>query len=221
MLLLNLPAPEEGVKHRQENTRLVLHQETHGPGTLVIAESRVSWVKDGEEQHTLSLAYPHIAIHAVSRDTSNQNQPCLCLIIDTTINLPWVNTPVITNEAEDSDEEDEAGTACTELKFIPSDPMSLEPMYQALNVCQALHPDPQDQSDEDLWAEEDDEGIYDEGDYEVSENGYHSPYEDNMEAGVDGVPRVGSRTAPSHLEQNAEGEAEEAMETGQFDDADD
>lgn len=40
-------------------------------------------------------------------------------------------------------------------------------------------------------------------------------------AGVDGVPRVGSRTAPNHQEQNAEGETEEAMETGQFDDADD
>ena len=53
----------------------------------------------------------------------------------------------------DSDDEDDEETACTEIKFIPTDPMSLEPMYQALNECQALHPDPQDQSDDDAWPE--------------------------------------------------------------------
>lgn len=70
-----------------------------------------------------------------------------------TLNYLSVDAPPNTNEAEDSDEEDDEGTTCTELKFIPSDPMSLEPMYQALNVCQALHPDPEDQSDDDAWPE--------------------------------------------------------------------
>lgn len=219
MLLLNLPPPAQGIKHRQENTKLCMHEEVYGPGTLYIAESHVSWVKDGAEQHTLSLAYPHIAIHAVSRDTSNQNQPCLCLIVDTTINLPWAGTPNITT-GTDSDDEDDEETACTELKFIPTDPMSLEPMYQALNECQALHPDPQDQSDDDAWPEDDEEN-FDEGEYEVSENGYHVPYEDDME-GMDDMARVGSRTtAPIHHEQEADVDTEEAMETGQFDDADD
>ena len=43
-----------------------------------------------------------------------------------------------------------------------------------------------------------------------------------MTAGVDDMARVGSRsTAPGHLDQEADIDTEEAMETGQFDDADD
>ena len=41
MLLLNLPPPVEGIKHRQENTRLWIHQEVYGPGTLYIAERSI------------------------------------------------------------------------------------------------------------------------------------------------------------------------------------
>lgn len=39
--------------------------------------------------------------------------------------------------------------------------------------------------------------------------------------GMYGVTHVGSRTAANNPEHNTEEEAEEAMETGQFDDADD
>lgn len=35
------------------------------------------------------------------------------------------------------------------MRFVPSDVMSLETMYKALNDCLALHPDPEDQDDED------------------------------------------------------------------------
>ena len=38
MLLLNMPPPVEGIKHRQDNIKLLIHQELYGPGTLYIAE---------------------------------------------------------------------------------------------------------------------------------------------------------------------------------------
>lgn len=44
--------------------------------------------------------------------------------------------------SDDDDEEDE-DSAMTEIRFVPSDQFSLEPMYKALNDCQLLHPDPE------------------------------------------------------------------------------
>lgn len=43
----------------------------------------------------------------------------------------------------------------------------------------------------------------------------------SLGGGMYGVTHVGSRTAANNTEHNTEEEGEEAMETGQFDDADD
>lgn len=204
MLLPNLPPPAEGIRHRQVNTKAFMNQRPMGDGTLYIAESRVTWAKDGEEGG-LSLEYPHIAIHAISRDLSTFSFPCIYLMIDVELERPEGSADN-NGDSSDSDEE-EAGM--TEIRFVPTDQMALEPMYKALNDCQVLHPNPEDgQSDEEV-GEEDNE---DEGDYIVSEpdqNGFPLPgtYEDHMEG---------------NLEQDQENgdDNDEAMETGQFDDAD-
>ncbi|XP_066949835.1 methylosome subunit pICln isoform X3 [Macrobrachium rosenbergii] len=156
---------------------------------------RVTWVKDGDDTG-LSLEYPHIAIHAVSRDPASFSFPCLYLMIDVEMEPREED-----DEDRESDDEDEAGM--TEIRFVPADHMALEPMYKSLSDCQALHPNPEDvQSEEEIGEENDDEG-----DYIVSDpgqNGFHMPgtYEDNMEG-------------------NLENDDGEAMETGQFDDAED
>jgi nucleotide-sensitive chloride channel 1A len=43
-----------------------MNRKSLGMGTLYISESRVSWV--GIAGQGFSLEYPHIAVHAVSRD---------------------------------------------------------------------------------------------------------------------------------------------------------
>lgn len=44
-----------------------------------------------------------------------------------------------------SENEDEEGdTPMTEMSFVPDDTNNLEAMFEAMNQCQALHPDPQD-----------------------------------------------------------------------------
>ncbi|XP_071549458.1 methylosome subunit pICln isoform X2 [Panulirus ornatus] len=223
MLLPNLPPPEEGVRHRQCNTQAFINEQCLGTGILYIAESRVSWARDGANAG-FSLEYPHIAIHAVSRDVSNFAHPCLYLMIDAKLQEPEANT-VNGFEGPDSEDEDD-DMAMTEVRFVPTDQFSLEPMYKALNDCQVLHPDPEDQQSDENVGEEDNE---DEGEYDVSENGYHVPgaYEDNMEGDLEppagshaGHLELGGESLEEEEEEDEEVEEEEAMETGQFDDAD-
>ena len=82
MLLPNLPPPTEGIHHTQERTELYVNRRSLGTGTLCVAESRVSWAKDGEAASGLSLEYPHIAITAVSRDLNAFSHPCLYMMLD-------------------------------------------------------------------------------------------------------------------------------------------
>lgn len=51
--------------------------------------------------------------------------------------------------SSDSEEEEDEDAAMTEVRFVPSDPSSLDHMYKALNECQVLHPDPEDQPSDD------------------------------------------------------------------------
>ena len=47
-----------------------------GMGKLYIAEARVSWV--GIQGQGFSLEYPHVAMHAVSRDLTQFHQVSYC-----------------------------------------------------------------------------------------------------------------------------------------------
>jgi len=212
MLLPDLSAPTEGVIHQQPNTQLFVNQRVVGSGSLYIAESRLYWSKDGESRG-LSLDYPHICIHAVSRDTTAFPHPCLYLMLDykledAIVGLGADNGHDVNNE----DDEDEDQTAMTELHFVPGDLglNVLETMYKALNHCQLKHPDPEDEvNEDDLYEEE-------EGEYEVDEDAEYEPYEENMEGELENIQRGVSGLST----QNDAEDTEEGMETGQFDDAD-
>lgn len=69
-----------------------------------------------------------------------------CLLTGNTVNGGAGGTSNSDSE-DDDDDDDEA--AITEVRFVPSDVSSLETMNSALNDCLALHPDPEDQDDED------------------------------------------------------------------------
>lgn len=54
--------------------------------------------------------------------------------------MPLPLSPDNSSENEDDDED----TPITEMRFAPDNTNNLELMFQAMNACQALHPDPQD-----------------------------------------------------------------------------
>ena len=79
----SLPPPTEGVRVEQPSTAAHMGSRALGSGTLYIAESRVAWA--GTDGQGFSLEYPHIMLHAVSRDTSAFPHPCLYLMVDAKI----------------------------------------------------------------------------------------------------------------------------------------
>ncbi|XP_014256606.1 methylosome subunit pICln [Cimex lectularius] len=138
VVVTNCTPPTEGVRHEQPATVAVMNKKDLGKGTIYIAESCLSWVNEATGRG-FSLQYPHICVHAVSRDTSTYPKECLYLMIDANIDF--------SGEEQGSDEEEEdAEDKMTEIRFIPDDKTSLDSMYSAMNVCQALHPDPQQDS---------------------------------------------------------------------------
>lgn len=46
------------------------------------------------------------------------------------------------NEDNSGDDDDNSETVMTEMRFAPDNVHNLDAMFQAMNVCQALHPDP-------------------------------------------------------------------------------
>jgi len=111
VVLSSFPPPTEGIKLVQPNTGAFINTRDLGQGTLYIAErlihlvilfifsinlihftcfnpfSRVSWVSATSGQG-FSLEYPHISLHAVSKDPSAFPQECLYLMLDSRLDEP-------------------------------------------------------------------------------------------------------------------------------------
>lgn len=149
VVLKHLPPPTEGVRHEQAETTAVMGDQRLGCGTLYVAETRLSWF-DGSGLG-FALEYPSIGLHAISRDVSAYPQEHLYVMVNG--KLSEENECEMADEDEDSG--DEENRAITEIRFVPSDKSALEPMFNAMCDCQALHPDPEDQdSDSDFEGEE-------------------------------------------------------------------
>ncbi|PVF95935.1 hypothetical protein CPB86DRAFT_787487 [Serendipita vermifera] len=106
-------------------------------GTLYILSSVLVYM--GPEGKGLSITYPTISLHAISRQ--EELGPSIYCQLDETISMEEEPTP---------DEQD--ALELRELRILTTE-SSLEPMFEALSQCAALHPDKDD--------EEDDEGDFD------------------------------------------------------------
>lgn len=62
---------------------------------IIFFSSHLSWVNSGSGQG-FSLEYPHISIHAVSRDRRVYTDDCLYLMIDTDIDFAGMITSLNT-----------------------------------------------------------------------------------------------------------------------------
>merc|ERR1712079_508677 len=167
VVVTSLGPPEEGVRLKVDNVATFINRKQLGMGALYISEARVSWV--GIQGQGFSLEYPHIALHAVSRDLTQFHQECLYLMIDVRL-VDEEGTPMSTpNTSGDDDSEDEMESdgGMTEIRFVPDDATSLDTMFAAMSECQQLHPDTDDSDSE--AAEE--EGMYDDAEEDVGANG--------------------------------------------------
>ncbi|EFN80649.1 methylosome subunit pICln [Harpegnathos saltator] len=201
VVLSNFLTPQEGIRHEEQNTTVYINDREVGKGTFYITESVLSWV-NSDTQQGFSLEYPHISLHAISRDEQVHPRQCLYVMVDGKVDLPdmpLLLSPDNSSENEDDDED----TPITEMRFAPDNTNNLELMFQAMNACQALHPDPQDSfSDEDIYED----AAEDYGEYSEEVGAGDAPY-------ILPTEQIGTSHNGS--------EAEEAMdvEAGQFEDA--
>lgn len=209
VVLSNFLTPQEGIRHEEKNTTVYLNDREIGKGTLYITESLLSWV-DSTTQQGFSLEYPHISLHAISRDEQVHPRQCLYVMVDAKVDLPDVQ--VQQNDNNDDDDDEESETPMTEIRFAPDNTNNLDAMFQAMNTCQALHPDPQDSfsdAEEDIYedAEEEDVDYYEDDDFEYYEVGA-------------GDANYNLPTDTTNGNQNGtEGEESMDIEAGQFEDA--
>ena len=115
VVVSSLGPPEEGVRLQVDNVATFLNRKQLGMGALYISDARVSWV--GIHSQGFSLEYPHIALHAVSRDLTQFHQECLYLMIDVRL-VDETGTPMSTPTSSDagSDSENEVSTSTRILR---------------------------------------------------------------------------------------------------------
>merc|ERR1740129_1973150 len=103
---------------KQENTAVYMSEKMNARGGVTGSEARVSWV--GISGQGFSLEYPHVAMHAVSRDLTQFHQECLYLMTDVRLlaesGTP-MSTPTSSDAGSDSEQEDSDG-GMTEIRFV-------------------------------------------------------------------------------------------------------
>lgn len=135
--------------------------------------SELIWRQD--DGKGLSFNYPHIALHAISSDLNAFPHECLYLIIDKeALEGKFNNLRALSNNnlyknfnnckkadepTEDNENQSDDSDEIEPLRFVPDDRTFLDPLFKAINECQAMHPDPEDLSDggEDEGEEEEQE----------------------------------------------------------------
>lgn len=156
--LTSVSPPSEGIRHEQAEITAVWNGEGLGSGTLLVAETRVSWLNGSGMG--FSLDYPSISLHAISRDLTAYPKEHLYVMINSKLRESSGESKAILDEKDhledecsDEDFDEDSIDHITEIRFVPSDKASLESMFSAMTECQALHPDPDD-SDSDFEGDE-------------------------------------------------------------------
>ncbi|CAF0893122.1 unnamed protein product [Brachionus calyciflorus] len=155
-----LPQTDD-IKIQAVDTKAFIGEREFGTGVLIISEKNFLWKNNNGSD--INLNYPNIALHAISKDLNAFPHECLYLITDHPIEFNEGKVELKEEEDNDSDESDEI----TPLRFVPADRTLLDPIFKAINECQALYPDEEMSGDEES-EEEDDEEVED--DYQNEEN---------------------------------------------------
>ncbi|CAE6461665.1 unnamed protein product [Rhizoctonia solani] len=136
------------LQHKEENVQVIFDPPipdlgSDEKGTLYVIESALAFVWPSGAGFTVE--YPRITLHAVSRGETGPSVYCQ---LDESANGPG---------APGGDEEQDS--EMREMKIIPSNAESVEPIFEALSQCAALHPDPNDGDDDDGWVDDGEGGF--------------------------------------------------------------
>ncbi|KAF7290785.1 hypothetical protein MIND_01319400 [Mycena indigotica] len=129
--------------HKEENVRVTLDPPLEGfstedAGTLYVLESVLVFVSTAGSG--FQIEYPAITLHAVSRSDAGPSIYCQL-------------------EGQGGDPSDDEVENMRELSILPQTADSLEPIFDALSRCAALHPDPHMSDDEDDAIVDSDHGF--------------------------------------------------------------
>lgn len=113
----------------------------------------------------ITLNYPNIALHAVSKDLNAFPHECLYIITDRPVEMS--NGKV---DLKEDEEESDDSSEITPLRFVPEDKSMLNPIFKAINECQALYPDEEMSGDSDESEHEDQGEDIDENQFFDSES---------------------------------------------------
>lgn len=110
-----------------------------GRGLLQVTSKCLLWKQQQQEEGVEGKVYkvdaPCITLHAISKDPSSFPKPCLYCQV---------------SEGGEDEDEDEA----KEIYFVPQDPESLSPLFEALSKAALMNPDPpeaeENEGDDDL-----------------------------------------------------------------------
>jgi len=208
VILTAFQYPESPILHEQQNTRAVLDKRDLGVGTVYVSERTLCWKK--YEGAGFCIEYPHISMHAITTDQSIYPSQCIFIMIDGVMRLP--GDPEEHHERnEDDDSSSESDT--TELVLVPTDTTSIDTIYNALNQCQLLNPDPDDMIDEEENVYEDAEDYLE----EITNNRIN-----NLGAGGDTeMNNLSSQLQNHYIHSNQSyGNGDQNFDDDQFEDAD-
>jgi len=146
--LRQFPIPTEGVRCEQLGVEAIIDDKSSGKGTLYITEEIISWINTASGGG-FTIPYKRITLHAISRDPNVHSSDCLYVMINGILS----DDDEVVEETVEQDCEDDI----TEVRFVPDDSDGLNLLYQSVQQCTLLHPDPvsdmTDTDDEDIIFE--------------------------------------------------------------------
>ncbi|GJJ08549.1 hypothetical protein Clacol_002767 [Clathrus columnatus] len=145
--------------HKEESLSITLDPPLPGfteqdctNGTLYVVESSLFFFS--ATGRGIQVEYPTITLHAVARGDS----------------VPKVYCQLSEKEVQSDNEGDEQDDGMRELNLIPTEPSSVEAIFEALSTCAAMHPDSQE-----------DEGDLDDAFIDANENEFQTFIGDDQE----------------------------------------
>lgn len=144
----------------------------------MIGQEIITW--KSEQSQTRVISYNKLSMHAISRDLTAFPKSCiLCLL----------------NSSEDAGDGELEEDPLLELRFVPEQDSQLHAIYSAIADGQALHPDPDDASSEDMSGD----GSLDGTEETALMAGYQAVGNSDMMAGVFTSPEDVANLTPEGM----------------------
>lgn len=171
----NFNEEDEIIQHSESNVTFIVDEATFGKGTLYVAESKLYWKNDANNQ-IVSVEYKSMCVFGTCNHPTVHEKPCMQIIVDFTYK-PSDTTQIqngnshenyCVNEDDNSVEnEEEEEELKSKIKLVPDNPECLNEIYRAFTHVQPLHNSHgSDSEDDDFYYNENDEFE----DYDEDEN---------------------------------------------------